>query len=63
MKDKDLENQILVRLDDWTYKKILGAAESTDTFKAQVVRKCIMRCIRQDSAPKWKRWVTKFIKY
>jgi len=63
MKDHDLENQILVRLDDWTYRQIINAADATDSFKAQVVRKCIMRCIRQDRAPIWKRIIVKFIRY
>ena len=63
MKDNDLENQVLVRLDDWTYRKIIGAGQRSDLFKAQVVRKCIMRCIRQDSAPKWKKFIVKLIKY
>jgi hypothetical protein len=63
MKDKDLENQISVKLDDWTYRKIVIRADETDEFKGAIVRKCIMRVIRQDSAPKWKRWIAKLIRY
>lgn len=63
MKDKDLENQVLVRLDDWAYRHIINAADASDSFKAQVVRKCIMRCIRQDKSPRWKCWIAKLIKY
>lgn len=63
MIDRDLDNQILVRLDDWTYREIIKAADASDSFKAQVIRKCIMRCIRQDRAPKWKRWIVKLIRY
>ena len=61
IKDRDLENQINVRLDDWTYKKIIGAHEKSGAWKGEIVRKCIMRCIRQDNAPKWKRWVLKML--
>ena len=63
MKDNDLENQINVKLDDWTYRKILNTAEKTGLFKGEIGRKCIERAIRQDSAPKWKRWIVKLIKY
>ena len=63
MKDRDLENQINVKLDDWTYRKIVNTSNATDKFKGEIVRKCIMRCIRQDSAPKWKRFIAKLIKY
>lgn len=61
MKDKDLDNQILVRLDDWTYQQIIKAADASDLYKAQVVRKCIMRCIKEDSKPRWKRALRKFL--
>ena len=61
MIDKDLENQILVRLDDWTYRQIIKAADASDSFKAQVVRRCILRCIRQDDAPRWKKIIRKIL--
>lgn len=60
---KDLENQINVKLDDWTYRKIVNVSNATEQFKGEIVRKCIMRIIRQDSAPKWKRWIAKLIRY
>lgn len=63
MNDKDLENQVSVRLDDWTYRQIIKAADASESFKGQVVRRCIMRCIRQDNAPRWKRWIAKLIRY
>ena len=61
MRDKDLENQILVRLDDWTYQQIIEAADATESFKAQVVRRCIMRCIKEDNKPRWKRVLRKIL--
>jgi hypothetical protein len=63
MKDRDLENQINVKLDDWTYRKIVTTANATEQWKGEIVRKCIMRVIRQDSAPKWKKLIAKLIKY
>lgn len=63
IKDRDLEKQISVRLDDWTYNRIIGSLNCSQQFKAEIVRKCIMRCIRQDSAPKWKRFIARLIKY
>jgi hypothetical protein len=61
MIDKDLDNQILVRLDDWTYNRIIGSINASQEFKAQIVRKCIMRCIRQDDAPRWKKIIRKIL--
>jgi hypothetical protein len=63
MIDKDLENQINVKLDDWTYRQIKNTAQEKNKYMGEIVRKCIMRCIRQDSAPKWKRWISRLIKY
>jgi len=63
MKDLDLENQINVKLDDWTYQQIVGAQERTLEWKSEIVRKCIRKCIRQDRAPKWKRWIARVIRY
>ena len=63
MKDNNLENQINVKLDDWTYGQIIGAADRSEAFKGEIVRKCIVRCIRQDRAPAWKRFIAKFIGY
>ena len=63
MKDRDLENQINVKLDDWTYRQIIKTSTANNQFKGEIVRKCVMRVIRQDSAPKWKRWIARFIKY
>lgn len=63
MQDRDLENQINVKLDDWTYRKILNTAEKAGLFKGEIVRKCIERAIRQDSAPKWKKFIVKLIGY
>lgn len=63
MKDRDLENQILVRLDDATYNLIIDVADATESFKGQVVRRCIMRCIRQDRSAGWKKWIARLIGY
>jgi hypothetical protein len=63
MIDKDLENQISVKLDDWTYGRIIGSITASQPFKSEIVRKCIMRCIRQDDAPKWKKFIAKLIRY
>lgn len=63
MKDNDLENQINVKLPDDVYKRIIEASERSGLFKGEIARKCIIRCIRQDEAPKWKRAIAKLIGY
>lgn len=63
MKDHDLENQISVRLPDNIYQRIIETSERTGLFKGEIARKCITRCIRQDSAPGWKKFIAKIIGY
>lgn len=61
--DNDLENQISVRVDDDMYREIVEASDKFGTFKGKIVRQCIRRCIMQDHAPKWKRFIVKLIGY
>lgn len=63
MKDHDLENQINVKLDDTTFRHVTEAAKASEMFKGEIVRKAVIRCIRQDNAPKWKRFIAKLIRY
>ena len=63
MKDRDLENQVNVRMNDAMYADIIGASEKLGAFRGRIVRICVARCIRQDRAPKWKRFIAKLIGY
>lgn len=63
MIDRDLENSVTVKFDDWTYGRIIGSIKVSQPFKAEIVRKCVMKCIRQADAPKWKKFIAKLIRY
>jgi hypothetical protein len=63
MIDNDLDYSVTVSFDEWTHDRIIGSINCSQQFKAEIVRKCVMRCIRQDDAPKWKKFIAKLIKY
>lgn len=62
-KDRDLDYSVTTNFDCWTYKRIIGSINPSQEFKAEIVRKFVMRCIRQDDAPKWKKFIVKLIRY
>lgn len=63
MQDHDLENQVNVAMNDAMYADVVNASDNLGSFKGRIVRACVARCIRQDRAPKWKRFIVKLIKY
>jgi hypothetical protein len=63
MIDKDFDYSVTVNFDKWTHERIIGSVKASQPFKSEIVRKCVMRCIRQDDAPKWKKFIAKLIRY